>query len=99
MNEFEQKDYQSARGLADSIKGNADNIMDIFNSVDVDMKALYGDAWQSTGDDSSHDRYEELKKNYEVFYNKVVSMKDHIYKVTAANEEADAAVSSTISNI
>lgn len=99
MNEFEQKDYQGARGLADSIKGNADNIMDIFNSVDVNMKSLYGDAWQSTGADSSRDRYEELKKNYEVFYNKVVTMKDHIYKVTAANEEADAQVSQTLSNI
>lgn len=99
MNEFEQKDYQSARGLADSIKGNADNIMDIFNRVDADMKSLYGDAWQSTGADTSHDRYEEIRKNYEEFYNKVVTMKDHIYKVTAANEEADAQVSQTIGNI
>lgn len=99
MNEFEQKDYQGARGLADSIKGNADNIMDIFNSVDADMNTLFGNAWQSTGADSSRDRYNELRKNYEVFYNKVVSMKDHIYKVTAANEEADAQVSQTLSNI
>lgn len=99
MNEFEQKDYQSARGLADSIKGIADNIMDIFNNVDVDMKVLYGDAWQSTGADSSHERYEELRKNYENFYNKVVTMKDHIYKITAANEEADSVVSQSISNI
>ncbi|MDO4996382.1 MAG: WXG100 family type VII secretion target [Bacilli bacterium] len=99
MNEFEQKDYQGARGLADSIKGNADNIMDIFNDVDTSMKSLYGDAWQSTGADSSRDRYNELRKNYEAFYNKVVTMKDHIYKVTAANEEADAAVSQTLSNI
>jgi len=34
-----------------------------------------------------------------VFYDKVVTMKTHIYNVTATNEEADAAASQTIAKI
>lgn len=58
MNEFEQKDYEGARG-----------------------------------------RYQEIRKNYEAFYNNVVAMKEHIYAVTAANEAQDAAVSNTIAEL
>lgn len=97
--EFSQSDYQAARGKADSIKNNADNIMDIFNSLDKTMSELYGDAWQSSGADVTEGRYNELRKNYEIFYNRVVTMKDHIYSVTASNEEADTKVSSDIYNI
>ncbi len=99
MNEFEEKDYAGARSYADAIKTNADNIMGIFEDIDGIMNRLYGSNWESVGDENAHDRYNELRKNYEVFYNDVVSMKLHIYDVTAANEEADAAASSTVTNI
>ena len=99
MNEFEEKDYAGARSYADAVKTNADNIMNIFNDIDGVMNNLYGNNWQSTGADSARDRYNQIRKNYEVFYEKVVAMKNHIYNVTAANEEADAAASQTISNI
>ena len=99
MNEFEQKDYESARNYADSVKANADNILSIFNSIDSTMKSLYGESWQSTGADASNGRYQELRRNYEVFYENVVSMRNHIYTVTAKNEEADASVSGNISSI
>ena len=33
MNEFEEKDYAGARGYADGVQTNADNIMDIFNEI------------------------------------------------------------------
>ena len=99
MNEFEEKDYQEARGLADSIKGNADNINDIFTNIDHIMNELYGDNWQSSGAEQAKARYDEIRKNYEVFYQKVTDMKTHIYNVTAANEDADAVASSTITHI
>ena len=62
--------------------------MGIFNDIDGVMNNLYGSNWQSTGADSAKDRYDQIRKNYEVFYEKVVAMKNHIYSVTAANEEA-----------
>lgn len=99
MNEFEEKDYEAARGYADSVKSNADNIMSIFDSIDTSMKSLYGDSWQSSGADVSNGRYQEIRKSYEVFYNNVVTMRNHIYTVTAKNEEADASVSGNISNV
>ena len=99
MNEFEEKDYAGARSYADSVKTTADNIMGIFNDIDGVMNNLYGNNWQSTGADSARDRYNQIRKNYEVFYEKVVAMKNHIYSVTAANEEAYAAASQSISSI
>ena len=99
MNEFEEKDYAGARGYADSVKANAENIMGIFNDIDGVMNSLYGSNWGSTGADNARDRYNEIRKNYEVFYNKVVAMRNHIYSVTAANEEADAAASNTVASV
>ena len=99
MNELEEKDYAGARSYADNIKNNAENIMGIFNDIDGVMNSLYGSNWGSTGADNARDRYNEIRKNYEVFYNKVVAMRNHIYSVTAANEEADAAASNTVASV
>lgn len=99
MNEFEEKDYQSARNCADAVKNNADNILGIFDNIDQHMKVLYGDAWQSSGADITNGRYQEIRKNYEIFYNNVVTMKEHIYNVTNINEETDTSVSTSISNV
>jgi uncharacterized protein YukE len=99
MNEFEEKDYEGARSYADGVKANADNIMGIFNDIDGIMNSLYDSNWSSTGADAARSRYNEIRKNYEVFYDKVVAMKNHIYSVTAANEEADANASQTITGI
>ena len=97
MNEFEEKDYAGARNYADGVKTNADNIMGIFNDIDGVMNNLYGNNWQSLGAGAAKARYDVIRKNYEIFYDKVVAMRNHIYNVTAANEEADAAASKTIS--
>ncbi len=99
MNEFEEKDYAGARSYADGIKNNAENIMSIFNDIDDVMNSLYGSNWGSDGADQARDRYNNIRQNYEVFYNKVITMRNHIYNVTAANEEADAAASQVITNI
>ena len=99
MNEFEEKDYAGARSYADAVKTNADNIMSIFNDIDGVMNNLYGNNWQSVGAESARERYNQIRKNYEVFYEKVVAMKNHIYNVTAANEQADEAASQTIANV
>ena len=76
MNEFEEKDYEAARGYADSVKSNADNIMSIFDSIDSSMKSLYGDSWQSSGADVSNGRYQEIRKSYEVCCN---NEKSHLH--------------------
>ena len=99
MNEFEEKDYAGARSYADGVKTNAENIMGIFNDIDGVMNSLYGSNWGSTGADNARERYNEIRKNYEVFYNKVITMRNHIYNVTAANEDADAAASNTVTQI
>ncbi len=99
MNEFEEKDYAGARSYADAVKTNADNIMGIFNDIDGIMNSLYGSNWESVGAQEAQARYMQIRKNYETFYEKVVAMRNHIYNVTAANEEADAAASQTISSI
>lgn len=99
MNEFEEKDYQGAKNCADAVKTNADNILGIFDNIDQHMKILYGDAWQSSGADKTNGRYQEIRKNYEIFYNNVVTMRNHIYNVTNINEETDTSVSASISNV
>jgi len=99
MNEFEEKDYAGARSYADSVKGNADNIMGIFNDIDGIMNSLYGQNWESAGASEARERYNEIRRNYEIFYERVVAMKNHIYSVTAANEQADTAASQNITSI
>ena len=99
MNEFEEKDYGQARSLADGVFNNANNIMGIFDDIDTVMNNLYGNNWASVGADDAHDRYNTIRQNYQVFYDKVVAMKTHIYNVTAANEAADAAANATITAI
>ena len=99
MGEFEQKDYEAARSCADAIQNNATNIMVIFDSIENHMKMLYGDAWQSSGADVSNERYQVLRREYEVFYNKVITMRNHIYNVTNVNESTDSAISQNIAGI
>lgn len=99
MQEFAEKNYEGARNCANNIKKDADEIMSIFDEVDATMKQLYGDNWKSTGAEDAHARYNELRKNYEVFYNDVVQMHTDIHTVTKANEEADAAASQTIAGV
>lgn len=98
MNEFEEKDYGAARSYADGVQNNANNIMNIFNDIDGVMNELYGSNWSSAGAEEAQSRYNVIRQNYEVFYNKVMAMRNHIYNVTAANEEADAAASNTIAS-
>ena len=99
MNEFEEKDYEAARGYADSIKSNADNIMMIFDEIYRAMKSLYGESWQSSGADVSNGRYQEIRSKYEIFYENVIKMNRHIHQVTSLNESTDQSVSSSISEI
>ena len=99
MNEFEEKDYAGARSYADQVKGNAENIMGIFNDIDSVMNDLYGANWASSGAENARDRYNVIRSNYEQFYEKVVAMRNHIYMVTEANERADEAASQTITNV
>ena len=99
MNEFEEKDYEGARSYANAVKTNADNIMGIFNDIDAVMNNLYSNNWASMGADDAKARYNEIRKNYEVFYEKVVAMKNHVYRITAANEEADKAANAVVTNV
>ena len=99
MNEFQLNDYAGARSLADAIQKNANNIMGIFDDIDSTMNTLFGTNWASAGSDAARERYNTLRQNYETFYEKVVGMKNHIYSVTNAQEEADEAASKVITNV
>lgn len=99
MKEFEEKDYDQAINYADGIKTNADNIMDIFNNVDSTMNSLYGSNWESSGAENAHERYNEIRTNYQVFYENVLAMDKHVKKVTNANQEADKAASQNIAAV
>ena len=99
MNEFELNDYAGARSLAEAIQKNANNIMGIFDDIDSTMNTLFGTNWASAGSEAARERYDRLRQNYETFYEKVVGMKNHIYSVTNAQEEADAAASKVITNV
>ena len=99
MNEFEEKDYEGSRSYANAEKTNADNIMGIFNDIDATMNNLYSNNWASIGADDAKARYNEIRKNYEVFYEKVVAMKNHVYRITATNEDADKAANATCASV
>ena len=73
--------------------------MMVFDDLNNIMSSQYGSNWESAGAEESKARYDEICQNYQVFYDKVVTMKTHIYNVTATNEEADAAASQTIAKI
>ena len=89
MEEIEIKDYESARETASRIHGIGDNIMEIFNEIDSAMNDLYGETWQSSGADASHGRYRELKSNYDLFYQKIIEMHNHINNVTNRDQATD----------
>lgn len=99
MEEFEAKNYNGARSTADAIKTNAQNIMGIFDDIDRIMNELYGENWQSTGADDAKNRYDTIRKNYEVFYTNVINMNTYIHKTTDAYEQADNAASSTVAGV
>ncbi len=96
--EFDLKDYETARGYADRINVSANSIMAIFDEIDATMNRLYGSDWSSSGADNAKARYDDIRKNYDSFYQRVVDMKAHVYKVTRTDQAADAAASSAISN-
>lgn len=98
MNEFEEKDYEQAYSLATTIQSDANDMLEIFNNVDRSMTELFGENWQSSGADVSNGRYEELRKNYQVFYEKVIAMVNHIAEVTNRNIDTDKDVAQTFNN-
>jgi len=95
--EIELKDYESARDTASTIHNIGDKIMDIFNEIDKAMTDLYGEAWQSTGADVSNGRYRELKANYDLFYQKILDMHNHINNVTNKDQATDREVGNSLS--
>ena len=99
MNEFEEKDYEAARNSADAIKLNGDNIMQIFNDIDGVMNSLYGSNWESVGAEAARDRYNQIRSNYQVFYDRIVAMRNHIHTVTEANEAADKSASQSVASV
>ena len=98
MNEFEEKDYEQAYSLATTIQSDANDMLEIFNNVDRSMTELFGENWNSSGADVSNGRYEELRKNYQVFYDKVIAMVNHIAEVTNRNIDTDKDVAQTFNN-
>lgn len=94
--EIELKDFETARDFATTIHNIGDNIMEIFNEIDRAMTDLYGETWQSSGADVSNGRYRELKANYELFYQKIIDMHNHINSVTSKDQATDRRVGNSL---
>ena len=94
--EIEVKDFETARESATNIHTIGDNIMDIFNEIDRAMTDLYGETWQSSGADVSNGRYRELKANYELFYQKIIDMHNHVNSVTNKDQATDRQVGNSL---
>ena len=97
MQEFDLGDYESARSLANSIKTNAGNIDEIFNKMNDVMVKLSED-WKGEGSRQVQEMYSEIKSQYPVFYNRMISDTDYILSVTAKDEEAEEAAKATVEN-
>ena len=97
--EIEQKDFGKARDLADGIRTNAQNIMDIFNGIDSTMNSLYGNNWESAGANEALGRYNEIRSNYDTFYENVLKMNKHVHKVTDTSQEADPQASQKVVSV
>lgn len=97
--EFEVKDYETARKCASLIKNNADNILNVFNDIDRTMNELYGGSWDSSGSENAKERYDFIRKNYELFYNSVIAMQSHINQVTNRNIETDNNISEALKGV
>ena len=97
MEEIKQTSYAESRSYATNIKNNAEAINDTFTNIDNQMKRLYGENWESTGADASNGEFQKLKREFEPLYTAVVNMHDHIMRVTASNETADAYANKNIS--
>lgn len=97
MEEFDLENYDRAAGLADQIFVHAQRIHDVFDNIDQLMGMLHGTHWGSTGSEDVNAQYlANIKTQFEPFYLDVVSMKNHVYKVTehdiAADQQAAANV-------
>lgn len=99
VSEFNVGSYGAAESCADAIKNIGDKIMDIFNSVDKTMNNLYGENWESSGANNAHERYMEIRKNYEVFYQDILNMNTYIHSAVETYKTADAQANTTISSI
>lgn len=99
MREFDVQSYGAAESCADAIKNIGDRIMDVFNSVDKTMNDLYGENWASSGANNAHERYMEIRKNYEVFYQDILNMNTHVHNTVENYKTADAQADTTISAI
>lgn len=99
MREFDMENYGAAESCADAIKNIGDNIMSIFDSVDKAMNDLYGGNWASSGANNAHERYMDIRKNYEVFYQDILNMNTHIHSTVENYKIADQQADTTISAI
>ena len=95
--EIKQTSYAESRTYATNIKNNAEAINDTFNSIDNQMKRLFGENWESSGADVSNGEFQKLKREFEPLYRAIVNMHDHIMRVTESNETADAYANKAIS--
>lgn len=99
-NSFEVKStYDSLKDCANKIMTSGENIMNIFNGIDQTMKELYGENWQGVGADNAKDRYDEIRKNYEVFYQKIKDMKSTVDSVSDKYQSTESNVSKEIESV
>ena len=97
VNDYQLKDYEQARTIADSVYNNATNIHNIFEDINTTMDMLYNTNWMSDGANAAQaDFFKKYKAKFDPFYDTVVDMKDSVYASAARYEAGDLQTSNTI---
>ena len=99
IEEIDVKDYGTARELAAKIKNIGDSIKDTFDRIGKSASILFGEDWKSSGSEGAKERYDELAANYQIFYDKIIEMKDRIDSITQNYTDADTSAGNTVAQI
>ena len=95
-NNISLKDPEGARTNATTMKTIADEIQEVFDEYESCMEQLYGEAWNGEGSIHCSERYRELSKNYESFYNTINLMHATVMGNVANYVATDATQGSSI---
>lgn len=100
VNDYQLKDYEQARSLADAVYTNATNIKNIFEDINSTMDMLYNTNWMSDGANAAQAQYfKDFKAKFDPFYETVVDTKESIYASAAAYEAGDSQASQQIGGV
>ena len=90
------KDYERASTDGTAIKQCAHDIRNIFDEIEKDANALFGEHWVSSGSEDAHAEYKNISAQYDGFVAKMEQMDAFIQKSVADYKTSDAKASTQI---